>query len=366
MDPGVRSDLERLFERLGAPLDTAGVLTTASRSQVIECRGGALQAVLRIAGGRPGHSRPDCERLVRAQLDELGLPVPRPLADPAGHPDLFEGAAWTLDGLCRGTHPGRGAVPVAAARALGGVLAALHRLDAAGWGPVGGTRDGTAIGREETCLAGLAARFDLPNDRAAILAAERRIALVDPAVAPVVVPIVGWIRARTGRGVICHTDLHERNILVEGGRLTGLIDFADMAVLPPAWDFGSVRYFHGPECLEAGAGRLWRPCTDTGGTAAGGGLGLGRDRIAQGRAFNPAREAPSTGGGRGPFAADARRRRAVSPAVLNSAGKCSCCVPYRRGDAHGVGQETERPASRLCRAAADVLRCDRSRGGACI
>jgi aminoglycoside phosphotransferase (APT) family kinase protein len=39
--------------------------------------------------------------------------------------------------------------------------------------------------------------------------------------------------------------LHEKQILITGGHLVGLLDFGDAAIGTPAWDVASFGYFHG-------------------------------------------------------------------------------------------------------------------------
>jgi len=57
-----------------------------------------------------------------------------------------------------------------------------------------------------------------------------------------------------GSTALCHTDLHERQIICRRRRLAALIDFGDATIADPRWDFGSILYFHGPRVLEAALG----------------------------------------------------------------------------------------------------------------
>jgi aminoglycoside phosphotransferase (APT) family kinase protein len=58
-------------------------------------------------------------------------------------------------------------------------------------------------------------------------------------------PAVRWLRARRPPAdvapVVCHGDLHPRNVLVEGGRLTGVLDWPNAVVAEPAFDVASSR-----------------------------------------------------------------------------------------------------------------------------
>ncbi|MEX2375007.1 MAG: phosphotransferase, partial [Dehalococcoidia bacterium] len=53
-----------------------------------------------------------------------------------------------------------------------------------------------------------------------------------------------------GARTICHTDLSPGHVWEEHGRLTGLIDFGDAAVLPPAIDIAVFAYSYGWELAE--------------------------------------------------------------------------------------------------------------------
>ena len=58
-------------------------------------------------------------------------------------------------------------------------------------------------------------------------------------------PAVRWLRARRPPAdvppVICHGDLHPRNVLIDAGRLTGVLDWPNTVVAEPAFDVASTR-----------------------------------------------------------------------------------------------------------------------------
>ena len=58
-------------------------------------------------------------------------------------------------------------------------------------------------------------------------------------------PALRWLRAHRPSAevplVICHGDLHPRNVLVEGRRLTGVLDWPNAVVADPAFDVASTR-----------------------------------------------------------------------------------------------------------------------------
>jgi len=45
--------------------------------------------------------------------------------------------------------------------------------------------------------------------------------------------------------VLCHSDLHEQQLICLGDNLLAVIDFGDATILDCHWDLGSALYFHG-------------------------------------------------------------------------------------------------------------------------
>lgn len=99
------------------------------------------------------------------------------------------------------------------------LLAALSRIDPAG-GPLPSGRGGPLAPRDSHVRAGIAALGDLIDAAAVAAVWERALAAPDWDGPPV------WI----------HGDLDARNLLVEDGRITGLIDWGAMCVGDPACD----------------------------------------------------------------------------------------------------------------------------------
>jgi aminoglycoside phosphotransferase (APT) family kinase protein len=89
--------------------------------------------------------------------------------------------------------------------------------------------------------------------------------------------------ARAGAGL--HGDLHPANVLVAGGRLSGVIDVGDLGIEDPAVDLMSAWML-----LPRAARRRWRACAgvdrDTWGRGRGWALSVGLAIVAQ-AASNP-------------------------------------------------------------------------------
>jgi aminoglycoside phosphotransferase (APT) family kinase protein len=148
----------------------------------------------------------------------LPLPVPTPVARGVageGYPHQWSVFAWL---------PGKDAAsaPLDLPRAavdLAELLAALWRVDPAGGPPAGG-RGGSLRPRDEETRAGIAALGDAIDG--AVVTAAWEAALAAPE----------WDR----EPVWIHGDLDARNLLVEHGRITGVLDWGATCVGDPATD----------------------------------------------------------------------------------------------------------------------------------
>jgi aminoglycoside phosphotransferase (APT) family kinase protein len=142
----------------------------------------------------------------------LAIPAPLALGEPAeGYPWPWAIHTWLPGAMTNGALPG-------AAADLADFVAALGRIDVAG-GPAAERGAPLAARDEATRIAIEACR--------GVIDADRAIAVWDDAVAAPV-----WDRPP----VWIHGDLDPRNLLVERGRLTGVIDFSCMGVGDPASD----------------------------------------------------------------------------------------------------------------------------------
>ena len=165
------------------------------------------------------------------------LPVAIPVALGRGEP--AEGYPWQWS-VCRwvaGENPvaGRLADPDGLAEDLAGFIGALGRIDAAD-GP-GAYRGGPLSGVDRATRAAVA-ELRGQVDTVAVSAAWDRALAAEP-----------W----TGRPVWVHSDLMPGNLVVDRGRLTGVIDFGTVGVGDPACDMIVAWYL-----LPAGAREVLR------------------------------------------------------------------------------------------------------------
>ena len=159
------------------------------------------------------------EWLPRLKLLPLHIPEPLGIGEPGeGYPWRWAVHSWVPGEEAAGKIADFGE----AARTLGRFVAALQRIDASG-GPRSGPNNhnrGTPLAdRDERTREAIGRIVEF--DRAGMMAAWEE-ALASPP----------W----EGAPVWVHGDLHQHNLLVENGRITGVIDFALLSVGDPAAD----------------------------------------------------------------------------------------------------------------------------------
>lgn len=148
----------------------------------------------------------------------LPLPVPSPIA--RGAPGEGYPHEWAIFNWLEGEDGTRGPLDLAGAAVdLAELLGALRRIDPTGGPPAGG-RGGSLWPRDEGTRAGIAELGDLIDAAAVTAAWETALAAPEWDGAP------GWI----------HGDLDARNLLVSGGRISGLLDWGALCVGDPACD----------------------------------------------------------------------------------------------------------------------------------
>lgn len=139
------------------------------------------------------------------------------------------------------------------AREIGEILARLHAIPASGHGLLADTAE-EIRGASDVPGAGLTSRWgqDLwPFDGRPLIA--HPLARIAPAFVLQVSPLREQLLAYVDQGsrALCHTDFSPGHVWTEGGHLTGLIDFGDAAVLPPAIDVALFASIYGWDLTEA-------------------------------------------------------------------------------------------------------------------
>lgn len=243
-DPNA-AHVHRILARLGLAPHHVAFVTKASTSEVWRADSAHGPLAVRLLAPRPG--KPDDfigDVALRRLLAARGLPVARPVSWHGERPDLPAVPRWTVDAWIEGEPAGT----LTTARTwheLGRLLDTLHAVPVRCHGRLAVTAGGLS-GRRETHAAGVCDRYDEAwpfNDGTLD---EHPLTAASPELAARLVRLEQAIRqAASGRVAVTHADLNGANIREAEGGLRGLIDFADASVMAPAWDFASLRHFHG-------------------------------------------------------------------------------------------------------------------------
>ncbi len=184
-------------------------------------------------------------------LNPRGLLVPAPIAT-SDAPDAFTlddvAFPWAITRAVFGSPIHEGLLTSQAAEQLGKLLRALHDLPGTGYGWLRVNADGW-FADHETPLGGARQRW--AENPLWPLDATTLESHVVAQLAPDLLPALRTVQPRLlqaaseGQGVISHTDLHRNHLYVQGEFLTGVIDFGDVAILPPAWEFAILAHNYG-------------------------------------------------------------------------------------------------------------------------
>ena len=229
----------------------------------VDARGGpycVLIAIPRDVQAQQGRDEPaqfGARHALLTALCETTPLVPHPIAtsvDPDQSDPVAGRWAWAVTSLLQGDALGPGGMPEAAARDLGAVLAALHAIPVEGYGLLEDRIDvvrGVATDRGAGMLARWPAGF-WPFDGRSLL--SHPVARLAPSLiaglSAMREPLLRYAEAPSAVAA-CHTDLNGSHFLLREGRLAGLIDFGDAAILPPAFDIASFAYFQGWPLTDA-------------------------------------------------------------------------------------------------------------------
>ena len=213
-----------MSETLGTPVTSALPLAGAVGGQNLKLETADGTFTLKIAA----HEVIAAEIWACRWARDHGVPAPEVVAsDPAGH---AVGRAWVLLGWQDGVPPGAGDPAVEEA---GRHLASLHATSIQGYGRVL-IAPGPDSARGE--FDSWSEYVESILERGLELAGNR---VLDPAVSKAARRAVRAAAHDTtydGPGAVLHGDLHLRHLLAVGGRLTGILDWADASVGDPVMD----------------------------------------------------------------------------------------------------------------------------------
>ncbi|OUS05043.1 hypothetical protein A9Q96_13155 [Rhodobacterales bacterium 52_120_T64] len=239
-----KPDISAILAKLGDQLVAAEQIDGGATSDVWKVRTNRRVYALKILNECGAAANLTLDVHLRKNLSAGGAFVAAPVLSSEGFPNM-SGAAWVLDEFVAGEHPARGELHKLTCLDLGKTLAILHDIPVSDFGAPQLT--GSLIsGEQENVFSGLATRFTnpLPIETPPAFELSRELWLKT-------LPYLVRIREilSTSSGVLCHSDLHDRQMIIANNRLAALIDFGDATIGDYRWDFGSLLYFHGPRVL---------------------------------------------------------------------------------------------------------------------
>lgn len=186
----------------------------------------SLPLVVRIFRSAEDARRAEFETTIQRAIVALGYPAPNVLMCAAGENDV----GWPF--MIMERIPGRVMLDALIghgffrmARILGQVQARLHGLDAAAFRrQIGAARDPRRLDSIDD-IFGL---YRASIDRASLDGLRDGMRWLDEHRPPA-----------PGRESICHGDFHPLNVLVDGGELSGVVDWGWACVADPAYDVGA-------------------------------------------------------------------------------------------------------------------------------
>ena len=188
------------------------------------------------------------------RLHPLDQRVPRPFG--TSHDGDLAGIvptdrAWAVVGEIAGEAGAAEDLTPEGARDLGELLAKLHSIECEGYGWPEDRRDALR-GTAPDMAAGLLQRWPAPwpFDGSAVIShpVTRQAPHLLDGLAKLREPLLGFTGIELA--VPLHGDLNAGNLLLRDGRLSGVMDFGDLLIGPPALDIASFAYFHGWERVE--------------------------------------------------------------------------------------------------------------------
>jgi len=192
------------------------------------------------------------ELAVLHHLHKYHCPVPEPIATNHQTPanDLPEiGFMWAITTPVNGNPIHNAYLNTKNAHQLGEFFANLHRIPAQGWGWLH-VEKGIFSAQQPDAIRGTLERWsDYP-----MFPLDSRATLESTVIGshfPMYIPLLNTFidemhaAAAEGQPTICHIDTHRGHLYLADGQLSGIIDFGDVCILPPAWDFAVAARHYG-------------------------------------------------------------------------------------------------------------------------
>ncbi len=192
------------------------------------------------------------DMFVRTELLANGGHVAEPILCSETVERILDGIRWSLDALVAGYHPERGQLSDQTCRDLGETLAVLHDLQTRDCGRPSHIDKSVIVGMKTDPMEGVEQRFENPLPEIWEAGYEHPVLRAVPEIGPDIMARLHEVSAvvKDRNEVLCHADLHERQLLCSSDGLAALIDFGDATILDRHWTLGSALYFHGADNFD--------------------------------------------------------------------------------------------------------------------
>jgi aminoglycoside phosphotransferase (APT) family kinase protein len=228
------------------------LIETGSTSSAYKLQGEERYYVLRVPASNPRkRANYESDYLIRQKLSLAGQKVAAPINTNLTAKSQGFGI-WSLDRFCDGEFPVRGKIQNEVSKQLGGLLRKLHTLPVHNFGMLEGN-SGKLEGAWQNQKSGMLSRYESPWPFCSVPIKQHPAVKSNPLLMEAVVSIKDDLIRFLAEGTACitHSDLHEKQLLVQQGNLVALLDFNEAVALRREWDLGSFLYFHGRDCLQS-------------------------------------------------------------------------------------------------------------------
>jgi aminoglycoside phosphotransferase (APT) family kinase protein len=236
-----------ILAKSGETLVEASFLADGTTCRVWKLRSRTQSYALRVMAPGQNTMAPKIEALVRRKILARGGRVATPVQVSMPDDDALPGMSWSLDVFVDGCHPLPGKLSDDLCDNLGRTLALLHDVPVFEFGRPADVVGEVIAGNSSKPERGADLRFrhSLPESwepgflHPALVAA--------PDTRSEVLAHLGEVTHAVNQGsaVLCHSDLHEGQLICRESQLEALIDFASATILDRHWEFGGLMYFHG-------------------------------------------------------------------------------------------------------------------------
>ena len=246
-------EIDDTLALIGERLVDFQLLARGATSSVWLIRSDQRRLVLRLVEAENRVIGEQIDHFIRQAVSDAGGRVAIPLTNSDAIGRLIGGRRWSLDEFVSGQHPERGRLSGETCAGLGETLAALHAIPVSGVGKPVRIEEDTIIGDRTNPVDGIAQRFEMPLPEYWPDGYVNPLLRAAPDIESSVLEHLRQvaIRSKQANSVLCHSDLHEGQLICREGLLAALIDFGDATLLDRHWDFGSLLYFHGTQVFEA-------------------------------------------------------------------------------------------------------------------